>query len=155
MSNWENEDETFKKLADKHIALIRKTIKEAEKEIEKDRIKRAVIYYEKVLYKNKPMIKILDWKNIKNWEELPMKYYSYELPMFFQGKDGPNFVTGKDAIIIVSKNSSQFSYSIIRKGDILKKEDFERLVSLMKQAGQRLHNILKKKRWRGEGRVVI
>jgi len=130
---------------------------------------KAIIYYEKVWYEGKPMIKILNWGNIKNWVELPPEYCSYKFPMFFQGKDGPNFITGKDAIIIVSKSNSHFEYFVIRRGDILEKEDFERIVSIMKQAGERLHNILKRaniiikrahkrlKReiWSGKGEIIV
>jgi len=105
---------------------------------------KAIIYYEKVWYEGKPMIKILGWKNVKKLSQLPKEY--------LKTRDIPIFCETADDYIGLPGNQK---YGFITKGTLLGADDFQIIISIMKQAGERLHNILKKKKWSGKGEIEI
>lgn len=116
-----------------------------DKIIKSEKIKRVIIKYEKI----DKRIRILDWKNIKTLEELPKEYLILtKLPYFYQDSSGEFFN-------VVFKYGCKYCFFDIHRGDILQKEAFQHMISAMKEAGERLHNILKTKRWSDEGEIVI
>ena len=106
-------------------------------------MKKAIIYYEKVWSHRKPMIKVLDWKNVLTKSELPKEYF----------KRGPYFYYDDflDLLEIRDKDGGMALYL----GIPISVNDWERAIRKMKRAGERLHNILKKKKWQGKGKVII
>ena len=106
-------------------------------------MKKAIIYYEKVWVYDIPMIKILGWKNVLTKSDLPKEYLE-KSPYFYYDKYF-------DLIEIRDKEGvTSFSH-----GHLISLNNWELDVKTMKQAGERLHNILKKKKWQGKGKVII
>ena len=113
-------------------------------------MKKAIIRYEKVLYKEGKGIKILGWENIEKFFNLPTEYTN-EPPAFYEMDDTSNTIK-----IIRETPKWGFTQEIlIHKGQIIDAEEFQVLVSVVRQASRRLHNILQKNQWQGKGEIEI
>jgi len=115
-------------------------------------MKKAIIYYEKAWTANdKPAIRLLGWKNVKRKDELPIEYLQGE-PYFFYDPEAPFLLETCPMLIIRYGGHPEMTFC---RKSLIGKKDWEEFVEVMKQAGKRLHEIMKKKKWSGKGEIVI
>jgi len=106
-------------------------------------MKKAIIKYEKVWYKGEPVFKILGWENVLTESELPKEYFK-ERPYFYYNEYF-------DLLEVRAKHGG----ASLPHGIFMSINDWKQVIEIMKQAGERLHNILKKEKWQGKGKIEI
>jgi len=118
-------------------------------------MKRVIIKYEKIWYKGKPMIKILGWNNIKKTSELPKEYFEEE-PYFYCN----SYIYHYNQLY----HNNYFEEIEVRdkdggtnftSGSLINIKDWKRIIKAMRKSGERLHEILKKNKWQGKGKIII
>ena len=130
----------------------------------------AKIKYEKVMYKGGKAIKITDWEGMLHFEDLPTKYIQGG-PHFYAGRlnNYQEYIQcewlGKEKIPFIriedgSSHTLNTKGDAIYKGDIFTQENFQKLISELKKAGNRLTEINKEiketqEKWNGEGEITI
>ncbi len=117
---------------------------------------RAKIFFSRVIdynHADPKRMKIEGWSNIKREEELPREYLD-DYPRFYVSRpDGEQVLN-----IIVKDLESKSSNYFLRCGDTVSLERFQEILKVMKQAGQRLTDIMadiRKKTAGHEGKFTI
>ena len=104
--------------------------------------------FKKILYRGEQRLKFIGFKDVKDFHCLPMEYTS-AYPKMYKNSETHLFIAKQDGDSIN-----------LDVGDEILKEQFNKIMSLICECGDRLHEInekLKKQNenWKGEFNVVI
>ena len=111
-------------------------------------MKQAIFYLERVIKDGKECIKVLDWKNILKRSELPIEYLN-QTPCFYYSQSGQGIV------IFYGEDGWIDNWEAIYRNSYIRKEHWEKLEKIMKQAGERLLKINQRRRWIGKFKTII
>lgn len=107
--------------------------------------KQAIFYLEKELIKGEEYYRILNWENVKGLRDMPKEYF--QKPPYF-------YSIAYNSILI--REIGQETSRYLHRQNVIRKEIWENTIfPLLKDAGWKLHKILKKKKWSGKVEVRI
>lgn len=113
------------------------------------------LFTEKLVVQGEKKRKILGWAGLMKEENMPKEYLE-GTPRFLQDRHG-SIVIDAD---VTAPNGKRYNWGIFRKDQIVDEEWFQFNLQLMKEAGDRLHQLRQKEQklketWKGDETFVI
>jgi hypothetical protein len=112
-------------------------------------MKQTEIEIEKIWKDDEPYVKILGWKNIMNSPDLPNEYRNSKGDIAYQ-----TYTTFKDVDVYITPGYKEPLYNF-KIETIMSEKEFNKMINLMRKAGERLSLMNKKAKWGGTEVVKI